>query len=545
MTATAIDSSRGPVQFLYSNLRGFCRTQSQTAVEFCADSGAPICLLREDIYQKYFSHIDRVQLSPQHYIQLRGIGVSGPVATSYIELPVTLQSTENVTSVFPTQVHLVDSLACPLLLGVPFLKGHQLHIQWGPAGAPDHLVSPASHHFKVLSQALLQRRNRAMLYATEAVTILPGEGRNIRIKHRDLPQCSEGYLVSPHAQVDLALDVFGSLIQGVVNHQTARIPYANFGEAPIHIKAGQRLGILEPCPARTPTTASAFLGLAEVFQGLPPLVESDDTFDSGHPFLATPSPAPPHDTVIPNISPHWGPEYQAQVQQIIDRHGRLFRPELGCFTDGIDMPIPLKPNASLARLRQAPYNLSKKDEDAMDTILDPLRVAGVVEPVPLGQPSPAASPAFVVYKNGKPRVVVDLRKVNAELYIDVYPLPRQDTILQALGGSSVFSALDMTKSYFQQPIAHEDRWKTAFVTAHRGHERLTRATMGLAVSASFLQHRMEQLFRAYLWKFVAVYIDDTIVFSPTPERHLQLLNRTYIHTKTKSSSSTSIVYCWA
>jgi hypothetical protein len=185
------------------------------------------------------------------------------------------------------------------------------------------------------------------------------------------------------------------------------------------------------------------------------------------------------------------------------------------------MPIPLKPNSSLTRLRPAPYNLSKKDEDTMDTILDPLRVARVVEPVPLGQPSPAASLAFVVYKDGKPRVVVDLRKVNAELYIDVYPLPRQDTILQALGGSSVFSALDMTKSYFQQPIAYEYRWKTAFVTAHRGHERLTRATMGLAVSASFLQHRMEQLFRAYLWKFVAVYIDDTIVFSPTPERHLQ------------------------
>jgi hypothetical protein len=171
--------------------------------------------------------------------------------------------------------------------------------------------------------------------------------------------------VSPHAQVDLALDVFGSLIRGVVNHQTARIPYANFGEAPIHIKAGQRLGILEPCPARTPTTASAFLGLAEVFQGLPPLVESDNAFENGHPFLVTPSLAPPNDTVIPNISAHWGLEYQAQVQQIIDRHGRLFRSELRCFTDGIDMPIPLKPNASLARLRQAPYNLSKKDEDAM------------------------------------------------------------------------------------------------------------------------------------------------------------------------------------
>ena len=185
------------------------------------------------------------------------------------------------------------------------------------------------------------------------------------------------------------------------------------------------------------------------------------------------------------------------------------------------MPIPFKPHVDISDLRQPPYNLSRKDREEMDKILNPLRDEGVVELVPLGQPSPAASPAFVVYnKDGKPRVVVDLRWVNSKLYIDAYPLPRQDTVLQALGGSVIFSALDMTKSYFQQGIAPEERWKTAFVTAHRGHEQLTRATMGLAVSGSFLQHWMEQVFGRYLWRFVAVYIDDTIVYSATPEQHL-------------------------
>jgi hypothetical protein len=123
-----------------------------------------------------------------------------------------------------------------------------------------------------------------------------------------------------------------------------------------------------------------------------------------------------------NISTHWGPEYHAKVQDVIDRHSRLFRAELGCFTDVIDMPIPLKPDANLSRLRQTPYSLSRKDQEALDSILDPLRASGVVEPVPLGDPSPAASPAFVVYKDGKPRMVVDLRKVNAEIYVDAYPL---------------------------------------------------------------------------------------------------------------------------
>jgi hypothetical protein len=48
--------------------------------------------------------------------------------------------------------------------------------------------------------------------------------------------------------------------------------------------------------------------------------------------------------------------------------------------------------------------------------------------------------------------------------------------------------------------------------------------MGLAGFPSFLQHRLERLFRDYLRRFVAVYIDDIIVFSPTPEQHLQDLD---------------------
>lgn len=75
--------------------------------------------------------------------------------------------------------------------------------------------------------------------------------------------------------------------------------------------------------------------------------------------------------------------------------------------------------------------------------------------VPLGQPSPATSPAVVVYnKDGKPHVVVDLCRVNLKSYVDVYPLPRQDTVLQDLSGSTIFSALDMTKKELNQTLGY-------------------------------------------------------------------------------------------
>jgi hypothetical protein len=165
--------------------------------------------------------------------------------------------------------------------------------------------------------------------------------------------------------------------------------------------------------------------------------------------------------------------------------------------------------------------LSLKDRQAVDQILDPLKAMGVVENVPLGVPSPASSPAFVVWRDSKPRVVVDLRRVNSKLHMDAYPLPRQDDIFNAMGGATVFTILDIVKSFFQQKIAPEDRWKTAFVTQHRGHEQMTASSMGLATTPAFFQHRMEQIFGPYLWKFVLVYIDDVIIFSKTFDQHVK------------------------
>jgi hypothetical protein len=129
----------------------------------------------------------------------------------------------------------------------------------------------------------------------------------------------------------------------------------------------------------------------------------------------------------------------------------------------------------------------------------------------------------VVWQHDKPRFVVDMRKVNNKLLLNSYPLPRQDDVLETLAGCTIFSAMDIRKGFFQQPILESDRWKTTFVTAHRGLERLKVSTMGLATTPSFFQQRMENILRPYLWKTVIVYVDDIIVFSRSQDEHLQHL----------------------
>lgn len=301
--------------------------------------------------------------------------------------------------------------------------------------------------------------------------------------------------------------------------------FANLGETDIKVHRGQQLGYLEMAsvPMRS---ADIYLSLDHLFQGLPIPTEEEEPDDppTGAPFIVAP---PDDDTQVEkaDVSTKWGLDYKRRVRYVIQKHSRLFRKELGRFNDGIKMPILFGDGCDLSKLKQAPYSQSLRDKRAIDEVLNPLCEQGRIVPVPLGRPSLVAAPAFVVWKNQKPRVVVDMRKVNQALIPDAYPLPKQDTILSSMGGAMVFTSLNFVKSFFQQDIAEEDQWKTAFVTAHRGHEMFTVSTMGLANSPGFFQHRMENLFEKYLWEFVLVYIDDIIIFSQTLEDHLIHLDR--------------------
>lgn len=65
--------------------------------------------------------------------------------------------------------------------------------------------------------------------------------------------------------------------------------------------------------------------------------------------------------------------------------------------------------------------------------------------------------------NGKVRICVDYRKLNAHTTrIPVY-IPLLDEIVDRVGQSSVVSKLDLSKGFHQVPVKPEDQPKTAFV----------------------------------------------------------------------------------
>jgi hypothetical protein len=146
-----------------------------------------------------------------------------------------------------------------------------------------------------------------------------------------------------------------------------------------------------------------------------------------------------------------------------------------------------------------------------------------------GSQSEYAAPHFYVDKpdsatTGEYRAVTDYRLVNEQTVKNRYPLPRADQLFDKLAHAKYFSKIDLRTGFYQILIAAEDRHKTAFVTS-QGQFEYTVLPMGLCNSPGVFMALMNDTFRAYLDKFVLVFLDDIIVYSDTledHERHLRL-----------------------
>ncbi len=75
------------------------------------------------------------------------------------------------------------------------------------------------------------------------------------------------------------------------------------------------------------------------------------------------------------------------------------------------------------------------------------------------------SPIVVVpKKNGKLKIYIDFRKLNATTKKDPYPLPFTNEVLNTIAGYESYSFLDGYLRYHQIFITPEDGYNTTFVT---------------------------------------------------------------------------------
>jgi hypothetical protein len=139
--------------------------------------------------------------------------------------------------------------------------------------------------------------------------------------------------------------------------------------------------------------------------------------------------------------------------------------------------------------------------------------------------NPFASPVLLIQKkDGSWRFCIDYGKLNSMTIKNKFTMPIIEEILDELFGTKLFTRLDMRAGYHQIRMKVEEEFKTTFKT-HHGHYQFKVMPFGLTNAPATFQCIMNYLLGPFLRKFVMVFLDDILIYSPTLESNLAHLQQ--------------------
>ena len=215
-------------------------------------------------------------------------------------------------------------------------------------------------------------------------------------------------------------------------------------------------------------------------------------------------------------------EQQNEVMEVLRRYEEIFT-EIPKRANVIEHTIDLTDDRPI---RCKPYPLPyakggeirEKIKNMMDTVI--VRESS----------SSYASPLIVVKKkDGSNRMCVDYRKLNLVTVADPAPMIAAENLFGKLRKCQYYLTIDLSKGYWQTPVAEEDIHKIAFLTPDGCYE-LLRMPFGRKNSGATLVRGMRKLLQDM--DNVECYIDNLIVYTKDWATHLQVLNQTFGKTKT-------------
>ncbi|MCO5567617.1 hypothetical protein L7F22_021311 [Adiantum nelumboides] len=170
--------------------------------------------------------------------------------------------------------------------------------------------------------------------------------------------------------------------------------------------------------------------------------------------------------------------------------------------------IDLKPDAK--PVAQKLRRLGVVQQEALLFEVNKLLKVGFIYPV---TNSEWVSPVVVTpKKNGKWRVCVDYKPLNAATKRDHFPLPFEDEILNEVAGHEHYTVCDGYSGYYQIRIAEEDQHKTTFITPWRCFAFRV-MPFGLTNAPSTFTRFTSFIFQPFFGKSIRVFLDDFCTYS--------------------------------
>jgi len=208
--------------------------------------------------------------------------------------------------------------------------------------------------------------------------------------------------------------------------------------------------------------------------------------------------------------------------------------------------IQLKDANTIVRLKPIRYN--QQDELEFEVQLKELEDRQLAFKSSEDNKSPHSSPAFMVnnhteQKRGKPRMVINYKRLNEVTIFDGYFLPNKEVLINKTLSKKWFSKFDCKSGFYQIKLKESAKPLTAFSTP-QGQYIWNVMPMGLKNAPQIFQRRMDTIF-SDCTDFYLIYVDDVLIFSSNIADHanhlLQFIQKSRDHGLILSAKKAEIV----
>ena len=164
---------------------------------------------------------------------------------------------------------------------------------------------------------------------------------------------------------------------------------------------------------------------------------------------------------------------------------------------------------------QKPYPVAMKHYNWVKEEIDKLLAAGVIR----NSHSSWSAPIIIVPKrDGGKHLVIDYRALNKVTRKFIWPMPKVEDIFSQLNRARYFSTMDLRAGYHHIGLTTDLIPKTAF-TSPFGKYEYVKVPFRLAQAPAYFQELMTGVLKDL--PFAMAYLHDIIIYSSTPEEHLQ------------------------